>query len=284
MIRWDARFQVMGPEASFPQFQNCTVESRRDLSYHCEGKRRKDETCLFDLTLEGSGVFRDAKGEHQLTPGKAFFCVLNDPDTAYYYPQGGSERWTFLWICFSGGEAAKMLRSFQARHGSICDISLKSQTAHWLLSFEKLCGRVNKLNPAESAKMTMDLLAAIEASLLSGSPSHTAEDILIEEAQKLAMSDIERASCIGTLAKELGLSREHLSRVFKRRVGISFAEWLQRRRTAMAARLLKDDGLSCKETAWRLGYGSQANFTRAFRKSTGMSPAKFKASGSWLPL
>ena len=283
MAGWDARFQVMGPDAAFPQFHNCTVDSRRDLSYRCEGRMRRDETCLFDLTLEGSGVFSDAQGEHVLTPGKAFVCVLNDPATAYYYPPGASERWSFLWITFSGGGVAQMVKALLSRHGAVCEISLKSPFARRLLSLEEYAGAIASLPPAESAKMVMELLASVEEAMLSKAAPDAADDLLVEKIQREALSEGGLSIGVAGLAKALGVSREHISRVFRRRVGQSLSDWLQGRRAALAAKLLKDESLSCKEAAWRLGYSSQANFTRAFRKSTGMSPAKFKASGAWLP-
>ncbi len=284
MIKWDARFQAVEPDAAFPQFHNCSVESRRDLSYRCEGWRRQDATCLFDLTLEGSGVFRDAQGERLLSPGKAFVCVLNDPSTAYYYPPGSKERWTFLWACFSGGGIDKMLKALIARHGAVCELSLKSPFVRKLLSYEGRAGAISNIHPAESAVMAMELLVAVEEAMLSNAGQASADAQLVERAQSEALARLDGGSGVAELAKSLGVSREHLSRVFRKRMGLSLSSWLQSRRLALAARLLKDEGASCKELAWRLGYSSQANFTRAFKAATGASPAKFKASGLWLPL
>ena len=284
MIRWDARFQTLGPDTAFPEFRNCTVESRRDMSYRSEGIKRRDDVCLFDLTLEGEGVFHDAKGEHPLTPGKAFLCAVNDKETAYYYPPDGKRLWTFLWICFSGGNSKRMLESLVSRYGAVCSMPLESAFVRGLLALKTKAGSICDLNPAESGRMVMELLAAVELAMQSEGRRHASEDMLVNRAQDFILSGLETGTGVAEAAKELCVSREHLSRVFRRRVGMNPLDWMQGRRMALAARLLKDDGLSCKEAAWRLGYISQANFTRAFKKALGMSPSKFKASGAWLPL
>jgi len=284
MLRWDARFQVMGPSPAFPVFHNCSVETQYDASYHCEGPQRHEEICLFDLTLDGEGVFRDSAGERALTAGKVFLRVLNATGSADYYPPGGKGGWTFLWACFSGGGAGDMVRSLLARHGPVCSMAMDSAFVGWLLSLRASSGKIRAVSPAESGKMVMDLLAAVEAAMLSNGSPYAAEDLLVGRAQEIVLAGMGRGVGVAEAAKELGVSRGHLSRVFSQRVGTSLQDWAQRRRMALAARLLGDEGLSCKETAWRLGYVSQANFARAFRKTTGLRPGKFKASGSWLPL
>jgi len=278
--QWDLRFQAMGPLASFPQLKNYTVEDRYDPSYHCECRRRSDPTCLLDVTLEGRGSFRDANGEHAMTPGKAFLCVLNDPAVSYYYPQDGKGRWRFLWICFSGGGVESMLKDLVKRHGPVCEMPLDSGYLRSVLSLKGSSCGLESVSPAASAKMTMDLLSAVEAAMLSKRNPEAGKDELVAKAQRIALETLESGASVSSVAKELGVSREHLSRVFHERAATPFASWLLRQRMVRASRLLRDPRLTCKELAWRLGYGSQANFSRAFLKETGMTPAQFRVSGA----
>ena len=72
----------------------------------------------------------------------------------------------------------------------------------------------------------------------------------------------------------------HLStRTLKRRLaeqGSSFSEVLDEVRRQRALLLLEDRRLAIEEVAGRLGYSDAANFTRAFRRWTGQTPAGFR--------
>ncbi len=72
----------------------------------------------------------------------------------------------------------------------------------------------------------------------------------------------------------------HLStRTLKRRLaghGSSFSEMLDEVRRQRALLLLEDRRLALEEVAARLGYSDAANFTRAFRRWTGQTPAVFR--------
>jgi AraC-like DNA-binding protein len=78
------------------------------------------------------------------------------------------------------------------------------------------------------------------------------------------------------VAKDLGMS----ARTLRRRLsdeGVTFAFLLndQRKETSMA--MLRSRELSVDDVAARLGYSNAANFTRAFRQWTGMTPTAYRA-------
>jgi AraC-like DNA-binding protein len=73
------------------------------------------------------------------------------------------------------------------------------------------------------------------------------------------------------VATELGVSRQTLFRRLKAE-GASFEQLLDRVRRGLALRYLNGDGLSVKETAFRLGFSEPASFSRAFKRWTGTSP------------
>lgn len=78
------------------------------------------------------------------------------------------------------------------------------------------------------------------------------------------------------VARRLGAS----TRTLKRRLaeqGTSFTQVLDEVRQQRALLLLDDRRLSIADVADRLGYSDVANFTRAFRRWTGTTPAAFRA-------
>lgn len=70
---------------------------------------------------------------------------------------------------------------------------------------------------------------------------------------------------IKELAAHAGLSREHLTRIFTERTGISPARHLRQLRVAAAREMLDHSGMTLKETALRCGFPSAKSLQHALR-------------------
>jgi AraC-like DNA-binding protein len=77
---------------------------------------------------------------------------------------------------------------------------------------------------------------------------------------------------IETVAGALGLSRQTLYRRL-RAERTTFEALVERVRRRLALRFIRDEGLTVKEAAWRLGFAEPSAFSRAFKRWTGKSPA-----------
>ncbi|HMP90756.1 MAG TPA: AraC family transcriptional regulator [Kiritimatiellia bacterium] len=82
--------------------------------------------------------------------------------------------------------------------------------------------------------------------------------------------------CVGRIAREIGMSETHFIREFHAAYGISPKQYSQRVLMRRACALLKATDLPVKEIAERLGYEDPTIFSRAFTRSMGMSPAKYR--------
>jgi AraC-like DNA-binding protein len=78
------------------------------------------------------------------------------------------------------------------------------------------------------------------------------------------------------LAAKAGLSRSVFCQRFAELAGQSPARYVVRWRMHLAGRWLQTDGLSVAEVAGRLGYGSEAAFSRAFKRVVGDSPGELR--------
>lgn len=86
---------------------------------------------------------------------------------------------------------------------------------------------------------------------------------------------LAEAPSLTQLATECGMSSAHFRRQFHQAFGCSPLAYVQRRRMAEAARLLRDEGLTVAAVAERVGYRDQAWFSRTFQRLTGHLPGAY---------
>jgi LacI family transcriptional regulator len=79
------------------------------------------------------------------------------------------------------------------------------------------------------------------------------------------------------VADATGVSRRNLELKFRRSVGKTIREEIQRNRLEHAKRMLRDTDLPISQVAHASGYNSTSYLTQVFRKEVGISPAKYRA-------
>jgi len=79
------------------------------------------------------------------------------------------------------------------------------------------------------------------------------------------------------LAKESALSRSTLAERFAHLVGMPPMQYLAQWRIQLAASLLRAESSSLAEIAARVGYGSEAALSRAFKRWVGVAPGQYRA-------
>lgn len=78
------------------------------------------------------------------------------------------------------------------------------------------------------------------------------------------------------LSEKYKVSTSHLSSLIKAELGLSFSEYLASKRIQKAKELLADETLSIDSIAEMVGYNDYFYFTKVFKKSTGISPSKYR--------
>jgi len=78
------------------------------------------------------------------------------------------------------------------------------------------------------------------------------------------------------LAREVGVSRSVLAERFAHFMGIPPMQYLAQWRMQLAASLLTNSSIGLSEIADRVGYGSEAALSRAFKRWVGMAPADWR--------
>ncbi len=86
---------------------------------------------------------------------------------------------------------------------------------------------------------------------------------------------LEEEIRLSGVAGEIGVSPEHLSRLFHRHTGIPFHEYVARLRIEQVCEKLSAGKTGVTETAFECGFSSLSQFYRSFRKFTGTTPSHF---------
>jgi AraC-like DNA-binding protein/mannose-6-phosphate isomerase-like protein (cupin superfamily) len=95
-------------------------------------------------------------------------------------------------------------------------------------------------------------------------------------AERFMRDNFRRAITLEDIARQVHVSPRHLSRVFRRGMGITIAKYLTSLRIEAAGRMLLEGGVNIKQIAADCGHPDVAYFTTLFRKTTGYTPAVYR--------
>lgn len=276
---WRVQFQTAQPMEMFPRLLIIRSERQVSPAYHYEGRFRSSErSCMFKFTLTGEGRFQTGRKKYSLPAGYGFLCEINDPATAYYYPQDGRVPWKFVYLNFIGPAATNMTREFVNRYGPVFQLPIDTGFISEVMAWQKQDKQELRITPAEGARIVAGLFAALSQSK-TGLNQSEAGFALVRETRQLIHKYLHQFCNVKILSAQLGISREHLSRVFKEQTGQTPYQYLQRQKMIEACRLLKETRLTQKEITGKMGFDVPAHFTRAFRRVMHLTPRRFRAVG-----
>lgn len=81
---------------------------------------------------------------------------------------------------------------------------------------------------------------------------------------------------LDSLAAYAGFSRYTLSRMFRQHTGMTFTQYLSKRRVSMAEELLASTKMPVTQVALQCGFNSIATFNRVFRDVRGCTPTQYR--------
>ena len=78
------------------------------------------------------------------------------------------------------------------------------------------------------------------------------------------------------MAKQVGLSSNYFSRLFKSRTGTNFSDKILGYRMEKAKELLRDTDYNIKDITYMVGYLDPNYFTKLFKKYTGKNASEYR--------
>jgi AraC-like DNA-binding protein len=85
------------------------------------------------------------------------------------------------------------------------------------------------------------------------------------------------------MARAAYLSRHHFLRLFKHVHDVTPHEYLQRKRTSVAARLLRGSQMAVEEVVKQVGFDSRSTLFRAMRRFHGVTPRECRQTAHTVP-
>lgn len=183
--------------------------------------------------------------------------------------------------CLTAQNTAKII--LMSLHGSLADMLLAGhmekqeqffsdglaavqETVHTLLQRES--------QPEENASAAFHLLSRAHRKLKQYS-SDDGYPLLVEVALGIIREEFAELEGVREISDRLGITENHLVRVFTRAVGMSPGKVLRQQRIHYAQTLLTQPDMTVAIVAQLAGFSGGDYFSRVFRKETGMAPSQY---------
>jgi AraC-like DNA-binding protein len=251
---------------------------------------RRGRTHLADwyelmLVMKGAHGIATPTGIHLLTPGRLLliepgvehgeFEVESEPertgcDVCWFVARGTTMSVVEWKPAPQTGVSLDLLGSTDLTYvAEALSRELSGRDLHWQSSVQALLQHLACLLLRRLGRGSFVYVPDVNAALRSSDPQAWR---LVETVLGYCASHYRQRVVVGRLASEAGYSRSHLSRVFAKHVGKTIAQHVQDLRMAEARHLLVNTGIPITQIAEMIGYNQYANFRRAFKTATGMSP------------
>ena len=146
-----------------------------------------------------------------------------------------------------------------------------AESQHPRIGGECVLGRLSELMFVDVVRSYLETLPADRTGWLAG-----LRDPFVGRALTALHRDPAHDWTLESLAREVGLSRSALAERFVQFVGQPPMQYLGNWRMQLAASLLMSGTEGVAEIAGRVGYESEAAFSRAFKKNVGTPPSQWR--------
>ncbi len=148
---------------------------------------------------------------------------------------------------------------------------INKETATKFINLIKL---IKNENNSFRKKLLIYYLLSIANDLLSENKVSSATPTYVINALKFVNENYNKKIVAKDLAWDLKVCRTTLLTSFKKFTGLTFYDYLTKRRLNVAMQLLKQ-GLTAREVAEKCGFNEPSNLTRAFKRQFNVTPTEY---------
>lgn len=254
---------TLGTLPGWPVISRFAQETGHAPGYDGHLGRQKRDTATIQVTLSGLG---EADG----IPAPVGSAVIMDGVAHPNLRYRAVDRWMFFYVNLLG--ARMQIESLVAARGHVVPFPHRHPLLRRLVGWLPEDGDAHRtLAFGESHRLASDLLG-----LLTLTPEPEPDGGLVGRVLEIMSHSLDRNLGLSEIAGRVGISAEHLSRIFHRATGETPAAWYRRHRLERARELLRQSDLSVQEVARRCGYPTSAHFIASFRAVVGMTPGRWR--------
>ncbi len=224
--------------------------------------------CFFQMITKGEGLYTDDHERTVVPAGSAMLFAYGERST-YGKSPGSTKGLHTKWVGLLGLGVQEHWASLRKRHGSVIDIRGNEQITSGMDRLHELAAPRGTNDPVEMAAAAHDFVMAL---------FRHAHDVryAVQSPVERAVEQLLRNPTVGWSLKEVAaehqVSREHLTRVFTKRVGKPPGQVLNEARLRRALHLLRNTALPVYEVARQSGFASAHTMARRVKQETNMSP------------
>ena len=101
----------------------------------------------------------------------------------------------------------------------------------------------------------------------------------MKKTKDILEANYDKSIGLSYITKQLGVSTNHLARLFKKQLGLTPTQYITELRVGKAAELLGQADASVVEIAYTTGFRSLSNFYKCFKEQTGHTPKEYRKNG-----
>lgn len=150
----------------------------------------------------------------------------------------------------------------------------KAGVTSGITSSTGMLAELNVLNDIEEIDVWCKRTVRGILKLIEGKTGKSKE--IVDNAFSYINKNFTKDITLESVADEIGISPQYLSKLFKEKYGSNFIDYITKKRVEYAGRLLARSSANIKEISKAAGYGDPNYFCKLFKKVTGLTPKQYK--------
>ena len=226
---------------------------------------------LLQYVYEGECIVEIEDKTYRVFAGQMFAVF---PNQLCNFTSSSENPCTYRWIEFDGKNFENFLKTTSISRTSPI-ISDNSEGA-----IGSILTRMTETGKMSYKKLNGFAWFLAEALSLSDNERQSVYEKYIEKAVEYIRFNSEKKTTVADVAAYLQIDRSYLSRVFNEYMGISIKKYIYNYHMDIGKSFLAYSDLTIKEIAAAIGYEDPLDFTKAFHRTFGMSPTKWRQLNS----
>ena len=253
-------------------FVNCCGCSKTE-PLHSFGPALKPHF-LIHYVLSGKGKFSVRNQEYNLEAGSGF---LIEPGELAFYQADEKEPWTYVWVGFSGSQAAEYMEKMglSGKHPVFC-VSRRDDLYACVRNMmeHNTSGIANDLRRNGELAVFLSLIASETSAKELGDEDKA--NTYVRKAIGFIQSNYCNPIKVTDIADFVCVNRSYLYTLFEHSIGMPPQKFLSAYRITKAAELLQTTDIPIESIALSCGYNDALVFTKAFKQVKGVSPSLYR--------